>query len=372
MVGTASAASAQGVVKVGLVTVLSGPFAEFGQQMKTGIEVYLQQHGDTVAGNKVEIIYRDAGGPQPAAAKRIATELVTQDGANILAGFVFTPNALSVAPVATQAHVPMIVMNAAGANLTRHSPFMVRLSFDFNTMVPPIARWALKQGYKKAYVLVADYAPGHDVETAFIKAFKEGGGEIVGAVRTPLQTLDFAPYLQRVKDTRPNVLFAFVNGGDVGTSFMREFHMRGLGKAGVKLIGTGDIVYEPDLAAMGNSPIGVVTVYPYSSSHPSALNKKFVTAFKALRGAKAQPTIMAVAAYDGMASIYAALEKTHGNAAGAALVDAMKGLKLESPRGPIEIDPKTCDVVQREYIRRTERVDGVLQNVEFASFPPGK
>jgi branched-chain amino acid transport system substrate-binding protein len=368
IVMTTPAAFAQDVVRVGLITEMSGPFAEFGKQMEAGIKIYQQQHGETVAGKRIEIVIKDDGGPNPALAKRLATELVTQDKVQVLAGFGFTPNALAVAPVATQAKVPMVVMNAAGAKLTAKSPFMVRTSFNYQDVVPPIAHWAVKNGSKKAFLIVADYAPGHDAETAFVDAYKEAGGEIVGDVRTPLMTLDFSPYIQRVKDAKPDVLFAFVNGGDVAPALIKEFRQKGLAEAGIKLIGTGDIVDESIMDVIGDRALGVTTVYPYSMDHKSAINERFVKDFKALRGAKARPTIMAVAAYDGMAALYAALKKTDGNADGATLIKAFKGLQFESPRGMIGIDAKTRDIVQDEFIRKVEKVDGTLANVEFETF----
>ena len=365
---TTHAAFAQDTVRVGLIAEMSGSFAEFGKQMEAGIKVFQQQHGETVAGKRVEVIMKDVGGPNPELAKRLATELVTRDKVQVLAGFGFTPNALSVAPIATRAKVPMVVMNAAAANLTAKSPFMVRTSFSYPDVVPPIAQWAVKTGSKKAYVIVADYAPGHDAQAAFFDAYKKAGGEIVGSARTPMVTLDFSPYIQRAKDAKPDVLFVFVNGADVAPAFIKEFRDKGLSDAGIRLIGTGDIVDEAIIEAIGDRALGITTVYPYSMHHKSALNELFVKDFKALRGAKARPTIMAVAAYDGMAALYAALEKTGGNASGQTLINAFRGLKCESPRGLISIDVKTGDIVQDEFIRKVRKVDGTLANIEFETF----
>jgi len=362
------AAFAQDTVRIGLIAEMSGPFAEFGKQMEAGIKVYQKQFGDTVAGKRVEVIVKDVAGPNPELAKRLAQELVVRDKVQVLAGFGFTPNALSVAPIATQAKVPMVVMNAAAAELTAKSPYMVRTSFSYPDVVPPIARWAVKNGSRKAYVIVADYAPGHDAEAAFLAEYKKAGGEIVGSVRTPMVTLDFSPYMQRVKDARPDVLFAFVNGGDVAPAFIKEFREKGLADAGIKLIGTGDIVDEAIIEAIGDRALDITTVYPYSMHHKSELNARYVRDFKAMRDAKARPTIMSVSAYDGMAAIYAALKKTNGNADGQALIEAFQGLQFESPRGPIGIDARTRDIVQDEYIRRVGKVDGTLANIEFETF----
>jgi branched-chain amino acid transport system substrate-binding protein len=338
--------------------------------MEAGIEIYQKQHGKSVAGKTIEVVIRDSGGGDAVQAKRLAQELVVRDKVQVLAGFGFTPEALAVAPIATAAKVPMVVMNAAAGGLTDKSPYMVRTSFSFPSVVPPIAQWAARQGYKKAYVIVADYSPGHDVEAAFIDAFKKTGGEIVGSVRTPMTTAEFAPYLQRVKDARPDVVFAYENGGSVAPALMKEFRESGLPQAGVRLIGTGDITDEASLEAVGDNALGTVTVYPYSMTHKSDLNAAFVRDFKALRGPDARPTIMAVSAYDGMAAIYAALGKNGGNAQGDALLAAMKGLKFESPRGPVEIDAATRDIRETEYIRRVEKVSASYSNEEFASYPP--
>lgn len=364
----APTALAQDVVRVGVIAEMSGPFAEFGKQMQAGIQAYQKMHGDSVAGKRVEVVIKDVGGPNPDAAKRIATELVVREKVNVLAGFGFTPNALAVAPIATQAKVPMIVMNAAAGGLTAKSPYMVRTSFHYPETVPPIAQWAIKQGAKKAYVIVADYSPGHDAEAAFIAAFKKAGGEIVGNVRTPLMTLDFAPYIQRVKDAKPDVLFSFVNGGDVAPAFIKEYRDKGLPEAGIKLIGTGDIVDEALVEAIGERGVGITTVYPYSMHHKSDLNERFVREFKAQRDQKSRPTIMGVAAYDGMAALYAALAKTGGKADGPTLIAALAGLKIDSPRGSLTIDKDTRDVVHDQYIRRFEKQGGTFYNVEFETF----
>jgi branched-chain amino acid transport system substrate-binding protein len=366
----APAAFAQEVVKIGFIGELSGPFAEFGRQMQTGIRTYQKQYGDTVAGKKVQVIYKDTGGANPELAKRLAQELVLRDKVQFLTGFGFTPNAAAVAPVAAEAKVPMVVMNAAAGGLTARSPYMTRVSFSFPDVVPPIAEWAVKQGYKKAYVLVADYAPGHDVETAFMTAYKKAGGEVIGNVRVPMSTTEFAPYLQRVRDMKPDVLFAYVNGGDVSPALIKEYRQRGLADAGIKLIGTGDISYEASLKVMGDAVLDTVTVYPYSAAHKSEMNTKFVADFMALGDQKEQPNVMGVSAYDGMAAIYAALKKTNGKADGEALMEALKGLQFESPRGPMAISATTRDVVQNQYIRRVQRVNGELQNVEFETIKP--
>src|SRR6266851_6604303 len=128
MLFPAARASAEEPLKVGLVAEFSGPFAGYGKQIHNGIKAYMKQHGDTVAGRKVEIILKDTTGPSPEIAKRLAQDLVTQDKVDFLAGFGLTPNALAVAPLATQAKTPMIVMNAASSIITSKSPYIARFS----------------------------------------------------------------------------------------------------------------------------------------------------------------------------------------------------------------------------------------------------
>lgn len=359
---------AEEVVRVGLVLEMSGPFADFGKQMETGVKVYQKQHGETVAGKRVEVIVKDVGGPNPEMAKRLAQELIVRDKVQFLGGFGFTPNALAVAPVATQAKVPMVVMNAAASGLPSKSPYMVRTSYGYDDLTPPIATWAAKNGSKKAYVLVSDYAPGHDAEAAFIAAYKKAGGEIVGNVRTPVMTVDFSPFMQRVKDAQPDVLFAFVNGGDISAALFKEYREKGLDQAGIKLIGTGDIVDDATLDVVGDRALDTVSVYPYSLTHNSELNTRFIEDYKKVRPGAVRPSIMSIQAYDGMALIYEALKRTNGSTDGTALVDAMKGLKFESPRGSVSVDPNTRDLVQTKYIRRVVKKGGVLENAEIEAF----
>lgn len=370
VLAAATGAQAQNVVKVGFIGEMSGPFAEFGKQMETGIQIFLKEHGDTVAGKRVVVIVKDVGGPNPELAKRHAQELVVREKVDVLAGFAFSPNAFAVAPIATEAKKPLVIMNAASGALPAASPYIVRTSFSLPAIVPPISAWMLRQGYKTAYSLVADYSPGHEVETAFLDSYKQAGGTVAGSVRTPLTTMDFSAYMQKIKDIKPAAVFAFVNGADVAQSFMREYRARKLEEAGTAMVGTGDITDEPTIDSMGDAPLGAVTGYPYSMDHDSPKNKQFVAAFKAARGQQARPNIMAVAGYDGMALIYEALRKTQGKTDGDAIIAAMKGVKLESPRGPIEIDAATRDVKQRVYMRKVERVDGRMANIEFEAIEP--
>ncbi len=370
------AAHAQGVVKLGLIGEFSGPFAQYGGQIYGGMKAYMKEHGDMVAGKKIEVIQRDTGGPAPDVAKRLAQELVTRDKVDLLVGFGLTPNAMAVAPVATEAKVPMIIMNAATSIITTKSPYIARVSFTLPQVTQPIAQWAAKNGIKSVYTIVSDYGPGIDAEAAFIKAFKAAGGEIVASARIPLQNPEFAPFIQRAKDAKPQAIFLFLPAGEQGIAFMKGFNERGLAEAGIKLIATGDITDDGVLEAMGDPTLGLVTSFHYSAAHDSPENKAFIKAYGEVNGTKLRPNFMAVAGYDGMAVIYEALKKTGGSTDGDKIMAALKGMKIASPRGAIMIDPETRDVVQTVYIRKVEKTPGGLYNIEFDKFPdqkdPGK
>jgi branched-chain amino acid transport system substrate-binding protein len=367
---------AQGTVKIGVVAEFSGPFADYGGQILAGMKTYLKQHGDVYGGKKIELIVKDTTGAAPEVAKRLAQELVTQDNVDILAGFGLTPNAMAVAPVATEAKKPMVIMNAATSVITTRSPYIVRLSHTLPQQTQPIAQWAAKNGIKRVFTLVSDYGPGTDAEAAFIKAFKAAGGEIVDSVRTPLQNPDFAPFLQRIKDAKPDAVFVFVPPGSQTIAFIKGYEERGLKQAGVKIIATGDLTDDGVLEAMGDGTLGLITSFHYSAAHDSPENKAFIKAYIETNGTKLRPNFMAVGGYDGMAAIAEALKKTQGSTDPDKLMAAFKGMKLMSPRGPIMIDPDTRDIVETVYIRRVEKVNGQLYNIEFDKFPdqkdPGK
>ena len=359
-------AAAQQSVKIGLILPMTGPFQGTGRQIDAAVKLYMQQHGDTVAGDKVEVILRDDGGV-PDTSKRLAQELVVRDHVNVLFGFGLTPIALAVAPIATQAKVPEIVISAGTSSVTNASPFIVRTGQVIPQTATTMAKWALQNGIKKVVSVVSDYGPGLDGEKWFDDTFKAGGGTVVDALRIPLANPDFAPFLQRVKDAAPDAMFVFVPAGQ-GSAFAKQYVERGMDKSGVKLIATGDVTDDDILNNMADAVLGVVTAMPYSAAHPSEMNKQYVAAFKAANGGM-RPNFMSVFGYDGMHAVYAALEKTKGSTDGAALVEAMKGLQWESPRGPMMIDPETRDVVHNIYVSKVERVGGELFNVEMATFP---
>jgi branched-chain amino acid transport system substrate-binding protein len=358
----ATPASAQQPLKIGLIMPYTGQFTDASAQMDDAIKLYVKQHGDTVAGRRIEFIRRDDAG-SPDVAKRMARELTVNDNVDILAGFVITPEALAVADVSEQAKKFMVVMNAATAIITTKSPYIVRTSLTIPQLEEAFGTWAYKSGTRKVYTLVSDYAPGHDAEGAFQRAFKAAGGEIVGALRIPLANPDFSAFVQRIKDADPEALFIFVPGGAQPAALAKALVERGMDAKKIKILGQGEITEENALHGMGDAALGMITAYHYDHNHDSKMNKEFVSAFNAAY--KHNPDIFAIGGYDGMHAIYEALKKTGGKSDGDALIAAVKGLAWESPRGPVSIDPQTRDIIQTVYFRRVEKVGGELRNVEF-------
>jgi branched-chain amino acid transport system substrate-binding protein len=359
-----SASWAQDTVKIGLILPMTGQQASTGKQIKAAVDLYMAQHGNTVAGKKIEVILKDDGAV-PDNTKRIAQELIVNDKVAVVAGFGITPTALAVAPLATEAKVVELVMAAGTSIITERSPYIVRTSFTLAQSTVPMADWAVKNGIKKVVSIVSDYAPGADAEKSFSERLAAGGGQVIEAIKVPLANPDFAPFLQRAADAKPDAIFVFVPSGQGGT-FMKQYTERGLDKAGIKLIGPGDVTDDDLLPAMGDSVLGTVTAHFYSADHGSAKNKAYVEAFK--KANNFRPNFMSVGGYDGMNLIYEALKKTGGKSDGDSLIAAMKGLAWESPRGPISIDPDTRDIIQNVYMRKVEKKDGELYNVEFATF----
>src|SRR3954451_7199829 len=359
-----AAAQAQDAVKIGLILPMTGGQASTGKQIDNAVKLYMQQHSDTVAGKKIEIMLKDDAAV-PDNTKRLAQELIVNDKVTIIAGFGVTPAALAAAPLATQAKVPEVVMVAGTSIITERSPYIVRTSFTLAQSSTIIGDWAVKNGIKKVATLTSDYAPGNDALNFFKQHFTAGGGEIVEEVKVPLANPDSAPFLQRMKDAKPDAMFVFVPAGQ-GGNFMKQFSERGLNKSGIRIIGPGDVMDDDLLNDMGDAALGAVTAHMYSAAHPSPANKQFVTGYR--KNFNARPGFVAVGGYDGIHLVYEALRKTGGKTDGDLLVAAMKGMAWESPRGPISIDPDTRDIVQNIYIRKVEKVNGELYNVEFETF----
>ena len=355
-------AHAQPVVKIGLIMTYSGQFTDPAVQMDNGIKLYMKQHGDLVAGKRIEIIRKDTGGA-PDAAKRLAQELIVRDNVDILAGFVLTPEALAVSDLSAEAKKFMVVMNAATSIVTTKSPYMTRVSLTLPQNCEQLGTWAFKNAVKRVYTMVSDYAPGHDAEASFQRAFKAAGGEIIGSVRIPLANPDFSAFVQRAKDQDPEGIFIFVPGGSQPPALAKALIERGLDPRKIKLMGQGEIAEEATLKAMGDAAIGMITAFHYDHDHESDANRDFVKAYDV--EFKRTPDIFSVGGYDGMHLIYEALTKIGGKTDGESLIEAAKGMKWESPRGPMSIDPETRDVVQTVYIRRVEKVNGHVRNVEI-------
>jgi branched-chain amino acid transport system substrate-binding protein len=364
-----SAAAAQDTVKVGLILPMTGQQASTGKQIDAAVKLYQAVNGATVAGKKVEVILKDDTGV-PDVAKRLAQELVVNDKVAFLAGFGLTPVALAVAAIATQAKVPEVVMAAGTSLITEASPYVVRTSFTLAQSAVPMAEWAVKNGIKKVVTLVSDYGPGIDAEKSFTEKLKADGGTVIESLRVPLRSPDFSPVLQKAADAKPDAVFVFVPSGQ-GAQFVKQFVERGLDKSGIKLIATGDVTDDDQLNGMGDVVIGVINTHNYSAAHDSAANKAFVDAFKKANGGM-RPNFMAVGGWDGMHLIYEALKKTGGATDGDKLLAAMKGMAWESPRGPISIDAETRDIIQNIYVRKVDKKDGELYNIEFATIPSVK
>ncbi|HWT31068.1 MAG TPA: ABC transporter substrate-binding protein [Propylenella sp.] len=362
----AGAAQAQDSVKIGLIMSYSGQFADPAAQMDNGIKLFVKQHGDTIAGKKIEFIRKDTGGPNPDVAKRLAQELVVRDKVDILAGFTLTPEALGAADISAEAKKLLVVMNAATSIITTKSPYIVRTSLTIPQLEHPFGQWAFRSGIKKIYTMVSDYGPGIDAETWFQRGFKEAGGEVVGSVRMPVANPDFSAFVQRAKDLNPEAIFIFIPGGAQPIAITKAFQERGF--PADKILGQGEITMDDNaLKSMGDAAVGIRTVFHYGWEHKSAANEAFVKAYRA--EFNRSPDVFSIGAWDGMHLIYEALKKTGGKADGDSLITAAKGMKWESPRGPISIDPDTRDVVQNVYVRKVERVGGGTQNVEIDTIP---
>jgi branched-chain amino acid transport system substrate-binding protein len=370
-VSARDAAIAQDTVKIGIIMPLTGVLGAIGKQVIAAAKLYVAQHGTTVAGKKIELIIKDDSGV-PDNARRLAQELVVNDQVSVI-GSGITPASLAMAPIVTQGKVATVIMVSGTSIVTERSPYFVRTSFTLGQQSSIIAEWAAKNGSRKVVIIQSDFAPGAEASAVFTAAFTKAGGQIAETIKVPLSNPDFAPFLERARNLNPDTLFVFVPAGQAGT-FAKQFAERGFDKAGIKLIGPGDITDDNDLPGMSDAMLGVVTAGHYSAYHQSPMNTKYVEDFK--KADNLRPNFISVGGWDGMHAIYEALKKTGGKTDGDSLIEAMKGMSWESPRGPISIDPQTRDIVQNIYIRKVEKKNGELYNVEFATFEavkdPGK
>ena len=359
-------------IKIGFISSYSGAAAAQGDQLDKGVKLYMKLNGDKLPpGVKVELITRDDTGPNPDVAKRVAQELIVRDKVQFLTGVVWTPNMAAIAPLTTEAKVPFVSMNAAGARIMNNAPYMARVSFTLWQSAYPLGQWAAKK-YKRAYTAVSDFAPGHEAEEGFIKGFKEGGGEIVGSLRVPLANPDFVPFMQRIKDAKPEVVFGFNPAGKAATGMMKAYADLDVAKAGIKYIGTGDIVTDDELPNMGDVALGVTTVHHYSANAERPANKAFVAAYKKEYGENLNPSFIAVGAWDGMDAIFHAIREQGGKVDPDKTMEALKKWRNpNSPRGMVSIDPETRDVINPEYLREVRKVGGRLANVELETISTG-
>lgn len=360
----ASPVAAQDSIKIGLVMPMTGVLGQVGKQAVAGARLYVEQHGNSVAGRKIELIVRDDGSI-PDNAKRIAQELITTGKVAILGGGL-TPSVMAMAPLATESKTPTVVMVSGTSVVTERSPYFVRTSWTHAQQASVLASWAARNGSKRATIVASDWAPGHEAAGVFAANFMQAGGQIVETLKVPLANPDFAPFLQRARDHGPDTLFVFVPAPQAAV-LSKQFVERGLDKSGIRLIGPGDITDDEELPGMSDAMIGTITAGFYSPDHPTAINRVYLAAFRKANPQMA-PNFISVSAYDGMHLIYEALKKTSGNADGDTLIAAMKGMSWESPRGPMTIDPATRDVVHNIYIRRVEKIGGTLTNREFETF----
>lgn len=358
-------------VKMGIILPFSGPNAQLGQQVDRGMELYRKLHPNVPGGHTIQLIKRDSTGPKPDVAKRLAQELLTRDRVDIIGGIIYSNNAFAIMDLSRKAKKPVLVMNAGTASITTRSPYVVRISFTMWQSAYPLGKYAYdKMGFRTAALAYANYAPGKDSKNAFATSFKKAGGKVVVDIPFPFPKIpDFTPFLQRVKDTKPDVLYVFIPAGKWATGVMKTYNNLGMRDAGITLIGPGDITQDSELPNMGDVPIGVVTMHHYSAAGDRPENRKFVAAWKKEYGANTTPDFFGVQGWDGMAALYHVIDRLDGKITAQGFVDAMKGWKFDSPRGPLLIDPETRDVVNNIYLRRVEKRGGALANIEIDTIP---
>jgi branched-chain amino acid transport system substrate-binding protein len=369
MLAGADMATAQ-TVKIGVINSYTGFLAQAGDQMQKGIDLYIKEHEkDLPAGVKIEIVKRDDTAA-PEVGKRVAQELITRDHVQLLVGFVGSPIAAAVAPLTQEAKIPMVITNAAGTAIPRISPYVVRVSFTLWQQAYPLGQWAAKQGWKTSYTAVSDFIPGHDAEGAFTKGWTDAGLKVLGAVAFPTTNPDFTPFIQRIKDAKPDVAFIWPPAGEQATTLLKTVRDLGLRQAGINIISTQDLVPDEELPNMGDVALGLVTAGTYSTAADRPANKAFLAAWNKEYAGKAIPDFLSADGWDGMAAVFELIKETKGKFTGDEAIKFLTNWKTNnSPRGPISIDPATRDIVQNVYMRKAEMKDGKLANVEFETIP---
>jgi len=366
--GGGAAIGQQTPIRIGVVYSFSGAGGVAGKEFNDTLAVFQKLHGTTAGGRKVEVVTRDDGGIAPDNAKRLAQELIVQEHVDMLAGVIFTPNAVAVGTVSTAAKVPLFIVNATTSGILAKNPYMSRYSMSATQVTVPLAKYAYKTGQRNMYVVFMDYGPGIDSGKTFEDTFTAEGGKIAGEIRVPVAANDFSAYLQRIKDAKPDGVYIFLNASGSGTTFLKQAKAQGFAAAGIKVFCSGDLVTEQALPAIGDAAVGVISSMNYSSAHDSKLNRDFVKAFEVQSGG-VPPTFGAVGAYDAFTAMYKVIDAQKGQLDPDKTMEIVKTLKFESPRGPIAIDPDTRDIVQNVYIRRTELKGGTLVNTEIDTYP---
>ena len=362
--GLGAAARAE-TVKVGIILPFAGVNADLGDAEKKGFDLYLKLHAKDILPHTVQVIERDEGPPSGANAKTVATELITRDKVHIITGVVFSPSAISMAPVMTQAKMPIVISNAGTAWITTLSPYIARLSFSMWHPAYPMGTYAAKNlGCKTAAMGYTDFPPGKDSTDAFKMGFEEAGGKIVDSIPmgNPAQVPDFTPFFQRVKDEKPDCFYVFIPSGNHASGVVKTYGELGMRQAGIKLIGPMDVVPDTKLQDMGDAAIGTIVMGHYAADLDNAANQEFVKAFHAAYGADKYPDFMTAAAWDSMHAIFDTIKRLNGDLSdGQKVIDALKGWSADGPRGHVSIDPATRDIVQDERAMEVYRkLDGKL------------
>jgi branched-chain amino acid transport system substrate-binding protein len=355
-------------LKIGFLTGYSGPFAIFGQEEDAAIAAYQKEHGDVVAGRKIVLLKRDTTGPNPDVVHRVVQELIARDKVELITGLDYTPNAMAAGVVSNQTHTPVLIVNAATTRILDRAPYMVRFGFTTSQVAVPYGRWAVAHGYKRVFAIYTDYGPGIEAGAAFKKSFTGAGGTLVGEVKPPLRSPDYSAYVQRAKDANPQAIFIFAPAGEHPQAFLKAYTDSGLKDAGVKILATGDLTDELQFDALGDATLGMYTVYHYSEAHDSALNRLFIKDFYSVAPPHVRPDFGGACTYDVMNAVYKLVAAQHGQIDPDKTIAFLKGIKFESPRGPIAID-QNRDIVQNVYVREVRKVDGKLQNVEIDTIP---
>jgi len=368
--GTMQAAHAD-EVRIGVIASFSGPYSSWGKHIKEATDLYVAQQNGKVGNHTIKVIYKDVGGNNPARARQLAEELVVRDKVQYIAGLEFTPTAMAVVDVATQAKIPTVINNSGTSGVLKRSPYLLRSGYTQWMVATPLAKWTAEQGAKRVFLAVADYAPGQDALNTYKKSFTEAGGTIVGELKIPMNTTDFSTYMQKVREAKPEYVYMFMPVGPLSVAFIRAYVERGLDKAGIKLEATAE-TEESELGGYGDAAAGIVTALHYSPSSTTPVNTKFVAALKQKYGAGSIPNVGSISAWDSMTMIFQMIKATDGKQDGDKAMAAIKGYAWESPRGPVTVDPVTRELVQNIYIRKVEKVDGAYANKPFKTYPAVK